>query len=155
MIILIIISFILDGIFSSFSNIFFPLFALSSLIIVYIYNKKNILHSVIMGLLFGIIFTPYFYIECICYYICFKFISYFFKRVPYNLINVLILTFLNIILYRTINFIILVISNVIVFDFNILFKSIYSSIIINLIYISIVYFIFNKIRNKKSFSLYN
>ncbi len=158
MILLIIISFILDGLLSSFSNLLVPLFTLSSLIIIYKKKKNFLIYSTITGLIYGIIFTNVFLLDLISYYICSIFIIFIFKKIDYNLINCLVLTVLNVILYRVIGFIVLSISNIIRFDMFILFKSIYSSILINLFYITIAYFIFIKIfnnSNKKKRKRYN
>ena len=144
MIILIIISIILDGVFSNFSNIFFPLFSLSLLPIIYKHKKNLIIYSLIIGLIYGLIFTNMFLLEIISYYICSLFIICFFKKFNYNIYNLLLNTLLNIILYRTINFIVLSLSNIIPFSISLLFKSIYSSLILNIIYIILIYLITNK-----------
>lgn len=144
MIILIIISIILDGVFSNFSNIFFPLFLFSLLPIIYKYKKNLIIYSLIIGLIYGLIFTNMFLLEIISYYICSLFIICFFKKFNYNIYNLLLITLLNIILYRTISFIVLSLSNIIPFSISLLFKSIYSSLILNIIYIILIYLITNK-----------
>ena len=158
MILLIIISLIFDGLLSSFSNIFIPLFTLSSLVIIYKKKKNFIWYSLIIGLLYGIIFTNMFLLELISYYLCSIFIIIYFDKMKYNLMNTFLITIINIILYRTINFLILCFSRIIKFNIFLLFKSIYSSILINLIYIAIMYFVFIKIfnkSNKKKYKLYN
>ncbi len=158
MILLIIISLIFDGLLSSFSNIFIPLFTLSSLVIIYKKKKNFIWYSLIIGLLYGIIFTNMFLLELISYYLCSIFIVIYFDKMKYNLMNTFLITIINIILYRTINFLILCFSRIIKFNIFLLFKSIYSSILINLIYIAIMYFVFIKIfnkSNKKKYKLYN
>lgn len=158
MILLIIISLIFDGLLSSFSNIFIPLFTLSSLVIIYKKKKNFIWYSLIIGLLYGIIFTNMFLLELISYYLCSIFIVIYFDKMKYNLMNTFLITIINIILYRTINFLILCFSRIIKFNMFLLFKSIYSSILINLIYIAIMYFVFIKIfnkSNKKKYKLYN
>ena len=153
--ILMIISIILDAVFSSFSNILFPLFTLVSLIIVYKTRKDFFKYSLIYGLIYGILFTNMFLLELISYYICSLFISYFFKNFKFNFLNCIVLTVLNITLYRIINFVLLVSCKTIKFNLFLLFKSIYSSILINIFYITILYFLFRKKSNKKNYKLYN
>lgn len=149
---IVIISLLLDSIFSDFTTIFYPLFTLTSLII--IYNKNILKYSIILGFIYGLVFTNLFFVEILSYFICSLFITYFFKKNHYNLINTLILTILNIIIYRVINFLILSILKIIDFKLNILFESIYTSLIINILFILICY-LFKTKCNKKTYKIYN
>ncbi|MCM1370558.1 MAG: hypothetical protein NC181_01525 [Clostridium sp.] len=155
MIVLLIISFILEGILSSFNSILFPMLVFSTLPIIYKYKKKSIMYVVLIGIMHGIIFSNLFLIDLISYFICFNIIIMFFRVFKYNYISVILITILNIVLYRIINFILLLLIKVIDFSWFLLLKSIYSSLIINIIFISLVYILFKKLCNKKNISIYN
>lgn len=141
-------SFILEGMLSSFNNIFHPLFVLSVLV-TFKDKKKYIFFSFIVGIIYGIIFTNNFLLNSIVFYICSIFIKCFFSKTQYNFINIVIITVLNIIIYRVAIFTVLSMASQI--DFNVfhLFESIYSSLISNIIFIIILYLISNK-RIKKT-----
>lgn len=141
---ILIISFLLDGILSFLLNnniIFNSLFTLISLIIIFkYYNKiddlKYLITCFIVGLLFDIVYTDTLFLNAGIYLIIGIIIIKFFKIFSYNRINSLLITFFVICLYRFFSFIVLANINVIDLNFYKLFESIYSSIILNFIYIS-------------------
>lgn len=150
MILIIFISFILDNIISLFLNhnsIFFPLFTLLSLIIIFSYNLKNhhyFLLSLGIGLLYDAAFTDVIFLNSSIFLLLSLVIYLIFKAINYNLFNIILLSLLLIISYRIITYILFLLYFNISFNIYTLIRGIYSSIIINIIYILILYFIRNK-----------
>ncbi len=140
---ILLISFFLDGIVSFVFNnniLFNSLFSLMSLIIVFKYYKrredlKYLINVSIVGLLMDIIYTDTLFLNAGIYLIVGIVVIKYYKFFTYNLLNSVILSFIVIILYRLLNF--LVLSNIgeISVDFYKLIESIYSSLLLNLIYI--------------------
>ncbi|MBQ8234359.1 MAG: rod shape-determining protein MreD [Bacilli bacterium] len=155
--IIIFISLILDGIISNISSILIPLFTLLSLIIIkpyYKINKNYLILSFILGILYDIAYTDLLYINAILFLLTGYFIIFITKRLRDNIFNVTIISILTIIYYRTLSYLTYIISTKDIFNINILFKSIYSSIIINILYIIICYIITSK-TSKKTYRKYN
>lgn len=155
--IIIFLSLILDGIISNISSILIPLFTLLSLIIIkpyYKINKNYLILSFILGILYDIAYTDLLYINAILFLLIGYFIIFITKRLKDNIFNVTIISILTIIYYRTLSYLTYIISTKDIFNINILFKSIYSSIIINIIYIIICYIITSK-KSKKPYRKYN
>ena len=155
--IIIFLSLILDGIISNISSILIPLFTLLSLIIIkpyYKINKNYLILSFILGILYDIAYTDLLYINAILFLLIGYFIIFITKRLKDNIFNVTIISILTIIYYRTLSYLTYIISTKDIFNINILFKSIYSSIIINIIYIIICYIITSK-KSKKTYRKYN
>ena len=150
MILIIILSFLLDNTISLFinqSSIFFPMFTLISLIIIFSYKLKEyrffILSSVI-GLIYDAIFTDTLFLNASLFLISSLGIYIIFKKINYNLFNVVLVSLLLIIFYRIITYFLFILSFSLSFDILALLKGIYSSLIINVLYIILLYFIRNK-----------
>ena len=141
--IIIFLSLILDGIIS---NIIIKPY--------YKINKNYLILSFILGILYDIAYTDLLYINAILFLLIGYFIIFITKRLKDNIFNVTIISILTIIYYRTLSYLTYIISTKDIFNINILFKSIYSSIIINIIYIIICYIITSKI-SKKPYRKYN
>lgn len=145
---IIFISFFLDGILSFFINnnvIFNSLFTLTSLMVICrYYKKKDALKYLILcgvvGLLLDIVYTDTLFLNSGLYLIIGVAIIKYFKLFRYNLLNSLLLLFIIICFYRTLTFIVLANVEFIKLDFYQLFKSIYSSLVLNIIYISCFFF---------------
>lgn len=145
MVLLSIFSFIFDGIFSLLfekDSLFLALFSLTSLIVIYphIIKKYKLLYfALALGFCYDIIYTqtPLFY--TILYVLLCLIILLYFRFVPYNIISSLISTSIVIFLYRIISYtcVNLIYENN--FSWDIVFKSFYSSLISNLIYVIIFY----------------
>ena len=150
-----IILFILDNIVSNLINydsIFYPLFTLLSLILIYPnYNKKNnryYIISFILGLIYDITLNTLF-LNVFIFLLLAYILRLIFSKIKYNYLSVLFISLLSIIYYRTVTYIMLVILNYLEFNINLLFKSIYSSILLNIIYVSLFYLLKKIIFNKK------
>ncbi len=139
-----ILSLILDGILSFFLNnnlIFNSLFTLTSLIIIFRYYRrkgdiKYLICCGILGLLYDIIYTDTIFLNVGIYLIIGVLVIKYFKLFSYNLLNSLLLLMIIIFLYRLLTFIVLSNVEIIKLDFNKLFKSFYSSLILNIFYIT-------------------
>ena len=151
--ILVLISLILDGIVSVYTNntILIPLFTLTSLVYIYKYyeKKENIyfLIALIIGILYDSLYTDIILLNSLV----FLFLAVIIKILNIYLSHKLsstIVKLLAIILYRITTYLILVLFNYIDFNFIYLFKSIYSSVLINIIYLIIVTLIYKKISSK-------
>ena len=155
MILLSIISFIFDGIFSVLfekNSLFLSLFSLTSLVLIYphIIKKYKLLYfSLGLGFCYDIIYTqtPLFY--TILYVLLGLVILLYFKFFPYNIVSALISTTVLIFLYRIISYTCVVLINENNFSWNIFIKSFYSSLISNAIYVIIFYNILRIYYKKK------
>jgi len=149
------ISFILDNIFSNLINydsLFYPLFTLLSLILIYPkYNKKDnryFIISFIIGLIYDIVLNTLF-LNSFIFLLLSYILRIIFNKIKYNYLSILFISILSIIYYRIVNYIILVILNYLEFNIFTLFKSICSSILLNIIYITIFHVLKRLIFNKK------
>lgn len=141
---ILLISFFLDGIVSFIFNnniLFNPLFSLMSLIIVFKYYKRRedlryLITISIVGLLVDIVYTDTLFLNAGIYLIIGIIVIKYYKFFTYNLLNSIILGFIIISLYRLLSFLVLSNMGVISVDFYKLIESIYSSLFLNLIYIS-------------------
>lgn len=140
-------SFILDGILSkyiSINSLFLPLFTIVSLVLIYPYfNNKNyryFKYIAILGLLYDIAYMNMIFYNLFIFLIL-GFINIFIKYlVSHSLYINIITTIILITTYRFINFIFIniTIGNI---NYTQLFKTIYSSFILNIIYCTIMYLI--------------
>ena len=141
---IILISFFLDGIVSFVFNnniLFNSLFSLMSLIILFRYYKrrddlKYLITASLFGLLVDIVYTDTLFLNAGIYLIVGIVIIKYYKFFTYNLLNSIILGLIVVSLYRLLNFLVLSNMGVISVNFYKLLESIYSSLLLNLIYIS-------------------
>lgn len=157
MILISLFSFFLDGIVSLFldkNSIFIPLFTLMSLIVSYplIKNKRKIIIiSTTLGLLYDIVYTQTLFTNTIIFFVIGLIVLSIFKYIKYNTFNSVIACFLIIISYRILSYISFFAFNDVELNLSLIFKSIYSSILINLVYIftfNLFYYLL-KIEDKK------
>lgn len=141
---ILVISFLLDNLISFFLNtnlLFNPLLSLVSLIIIFrYYHRKNenkyLITSFVLGLVYDIVCTDTVFLNAGIYLLLSLFIIKFYKIFSYNLLNSAILLIIVIIIYRSITFLVLSNFNFISFNLYHLLQSIYSSLILNLLYLS-------------------
>ena len=151
-----IISFLLEGIFSNMVNItnsfFAPLFSIIVLIIIYPYfnhEESSFLKTCfILGLAYDFIYTDTLVVNACIFLIIGFFIIWLNSWLSNHSISVLFMSFITIIVYRILMYSILVIVGFIPFNLNVLFTSIYSSIILNLIYADVLYLICDYVSKK-------
>lgn len=141
-------SFIFEGIISNFVCVSKPLFTLTALVIAYPYynsSKEYFKMCVFFGILYDIVYTDTLFINGIL----FLGVGLITKKLNYYLVNNLfnssIILIINIIFYRLCIYFILLLSKN---SFLNLFSSIYLSVLINLIFLYILYFIITNIRKR-------
>ena len=150
------VSFIFQGVLSNFINIdtsiFNLLLTIIALIIIYPFFCKDLgkylIYAGIYGLLYDLIYTD----TLVLYMGLFIMIAFIISLLNIifsnNIINIGFISVLVIAIYRIISYTILVMINYLPFDMNLLFHSIYSSLLVNILYAVILYFICDRISDK-------
>ncbi len=159
-IIIVIISFLLEGIVSKYiamnSLIVESLFTLISLIIIYPYfhNREHQYFGIALftGLLYDIIYTNTLCFNAIVFFIIAIIIQKINTVISNNSINVAIISFMTIILYRILVYFVLCLLNYLPFNARDLLYSIASSLVLNMIYSILLYIITDYISRKKHIS---
>lgn len=152
MILILIIAFYLDGLLSNMfivSDYLYPLCFLLSLVLIYPSFQKSELSkyyliSLIMGLLYDIVYTNTLFINFIIFFLIAILIKNIYNLVSNNYLSLILISFLVIVIYRTLTYLILSIINYKFLSIDLLFNSFYSSIITNFIYITILYLLLPK-----------
>ena len=141
-----ILSFLLDWILSRYilpTTLFLPLFTIVSLVIIYPYfnnnNLKYFRYVAIIGLLYDITYLNTLFFNFFIFVMIGFIIGLFNYLLSNNLYTSTIITVIAIILYRIINYLSVVIFKNQPFDFMNLLESIYSSLLLNIIYCIIIY----------------
>ncbi len=156
-IIFIVISVLLDGIVNNiipFINlsIFTPLLTLMSIIIIYplyIKKKKEYLITIfVTGIIYDLLYTNQLFLNAIVFLIIGLIIIYLYKKITINYISILLFSLIIIILYIAITGLILLIFNVVPVNSSKILYIIKNSILLNLIYSEILFFIMKKIPKK-------
>ena len=151
-----IISFFLDGILSHYilpNSLFLPLFTVVALVLIYPYfnnnNYRYFKYIALLGLLYDITYLDTLFLNFFIFMIIGFVVGLFNYLLSNNAyINVLI-TVTVIILYRVINYLFAVLFKNLSFSLFDLFKNIYSSLLLNIIYCIIVYSLTEIYSNKK------
>lgn len=151
-----ILSFWLDYIFLnvvSNNSIIFPLFTLMSVIIIYSFFKRHKYNKYLticagLGILYDVVYADALFLNLGLFLFLGILVKLFFKSFSYNLINSIVIGFLVICFYRLLSYIVLVTSGYLYWSFGLLLKGIYSSLIINLIYIICLYSVLSYINKK-------
>lgn len=138
--IIVVLSFLLDGVFSNIfpiNSVFYPLFTLVSLIIVYPYYSNNsdyFKYSALIGALYDLIYTDTF----IFYALLFLIIAYIISKMSGwfadNYLSLLIITLVSIITFKILSYILMVATGNLPLDLGTLLKGIYSCLIVNIVY---------------------
>ena len=144
-----IISFLLESITSNFislnNQIFIPLFSLISLVIIYPYFRTDKLRYIkacaILGFFYDIVFTDTLIMNLLLFSIIGFIISFINKIFSNNVISIVVISAIIILCYRFMSYSILCISGLFEFYGNRLWESIYSSMILNIIYAIVLYII--------------
>lgn len=151
----VIISFFLDSILTiliPIDSIFLPLFSLISLIIIYPYFHKEensyLKFSFLLGLTYDVVYTDTIFLNAFIFLLISLGIRFIHEYISNNAFNVSIMSLFTIIIYRFLTYFVLVMINYLSYDFNTLLVSIYSSLIINIIYGILLYLITDFISKK-------
>ena len=155
--IVVIVSFILEGILSKYistnSLLFESLFTLISLIIVYPYFHNNESKyfglCFFTGLLYDIVYTNTLLFNAVIFLIMAFIIKKVNNVISNNSINVAIISLIIIIIYRVIIYLVLCLISYLNFNIRDLLYSIASSLVLNMIYSVVLYLITDFISKKK------
>lgn len=140
-------SFFLDGVCSNLiqiSNLCYPLFSLLSLIIVYPYfykknRKKYYIYAFLTGNLYDILYTNTLFLNGFYFLLISVFINMIYNLITNNIYNSILISIFIIICYRLFTYLFLLLIGYVKLDIKYLFESIYSSLFINIIYIILFY----------------
>ena len=151
----IIISFILEGVFSnlvSINSLFLPLFTVTSLTILYPYFNNNqtkfISVCALVGFFYDIIYTDSLFVNTFSFTIVALSIIIIYNYINMNIFNINGLNIVIIIIFKIVSYMILCIVGYLHFKSHILVKGIYSSLMINIIYGIILYIVTDAIGKK-------
>ncbi len=157
---LLVISFIMEGLFSTIvpmDSLFCPLFTIVCLISIYPYFKKYDQNywktCIVVGFCYDIIYTNTVLVYAGLFLAIGYFASILYRFFPHRVWNHMFLIFLSLTGYRVIGFLLLVITGVISFSATRLIDSIVSSLIVNLIYCIFLYGILEILRKQKKITL--
>lgn len=155
--VILIISFLLEGIISNFvpiNGFLVPLFTLVTLIVIYpLFNEHGeyYKYAFVTGFLYDLFYTD----TIIFHAIIFCFMAFIITRLNLvfsdNYINVLIIMIVCILTYRVITYGLLVLVSSTPFNFVTLIFSILKSLIINLIYSALIFFVIKKFSKKNKY----
>ena len=149
--IVIVLSFFLEIMFSNivtFSSLFIPLFLIVSLVLMYPYFKSKlyfIIVCAICGLIYDLGFLNTAFINTLCFTTTGLMIMLIHSYMNYNLVSTNIVNIIIIVFYRIISYLLLCLTAYTNFHITTLFRGIYSSLIINIIYGITVYLLLNLI----------
>ena len=158
-IIIIIITILLDGLLTNILpytvnnlSIFTPMFTILLPIIIYPFyikeEKKYLITLIIIGIIYDLFYTNLLFYDAIVLFIFGLIMIKLYKNIGYNYIKVLIYTLLGIILYELFNYLVIIIFNLVSINLLEVIYKITHSIILNLIYVSILYIIIKKLPKK-------
>lgn len=145
----VIFSFFFESIYSNFiaidTPLLAPLFSIISLVIIFPYFNNNdfkyLKYCAIIGLCYDMVFTNTLIFNMIVFLsvgVIIKLVNIFISNNP---LNVTLISLIAIVFYRVITYLVLVIINYISFNQDILFKGVYSSLLINIIYGVFIYLV--------------
>lgn len=155
----IIIAFILEIILNNFLpfmvgnlSFFTPMFIIVSLIVIYPFFIKNktkyFFIAGIVGFIYDLFFTNLLFYNAIIFLALSFIISLLYRYINYNYLSLILFIIISICLYEGCNALIIILFNLVPMSFNKLFYKISHSLIINIIYGEILYFIINHLPNK-------
>lgn len=152
--IIIIISFLLEGIVSNFvpiNGFLAPLFTLVALIIIYpLFDEtaEYYKYAFVTGLAYDLFYTD----TILFHAIIFCFMAFIITRLNLvlsdNYLNILVIMGICILIYRVVTYSLLVLVSTMAFDFMALIISVLKSLIINLIYSALLFFVVKKCQGK-------
>ena len=158
-IIIIIVTILLDGLLTNILpytannlSLFTPMLTILIPIIIYPFyikeEKKFLITLVITGIIYDIFYTNLLFYDAIVFLLFGLMIIKLYKVIGYNYIKVLLYSLLCIILYELFNTIVILIFNLVPINLIKVLYKINHSILLNLIYVSILYIIVKKLPKK-------
>ena len=157
--IIVIISILLDGLFSNILpyapntlSLFTPMLTVTSLILIYQLNIKKeqiyYITAVVTGLIYDLLYTNLLFYNAIIFLALAVAIKYMHKYLETNYLSMAIYTIITITLYEALTAIILVVFNLIPITVGALFYKIIHSLLLNVIYVEIVFLIIKLLPKK-------
>lgn len=157
--IIMIISLLFDGILTNFLpymindlSLFTPLLTLTSILLIYPFYKKKLkdyfITVFILGIVYDLFYTNLLFFNGVLFLLIGYFISKVEKLISLNSINVIVETLIIIIIYELITGLLLFTFNMVPITIPKIFYKILHSLILNLIYAEVVYFILKIIPKK-------
>lgn len=152
--IILIVSFLLEGIVSNFvpiNGFLAPLFTLVALIIIYpLFDEVSeyYKYAFVTGLAYDLFYTD----TILFHAIIFCFMAFIITRLNLvlsdNYLNILIIMGICILIYRVVTYSLLILVSTMAFDFVALILSILKSLVLNLIYSALLFFVVKKCQKK-------
>ena len=152
--IIVIISFLLEGIISNFvpiNGFLAPLFTLVALIIIYpLFDEASeyYKYAFVTGLAYDLFYTDTILFHSIIFCFMAFIITCLNLVLSDNYLNILVIMGICILIYRVITYSLLVLVSSMAFDFIALILSVLKSLIINLIYSALLFFVVKKCQKK-------
>lgn len=152
--IILIISFLLEGIVSNYvplNGLFVPLFTLIALIVIYpLFEEisEYYRYAFVTGLIYDLFYTDTIVFHAIIFCFMAALISRLNLVLSDNYINLLIIIAICILFYRVITYTLLVLVSNVSFDFLALVFSILNSLILNLLYSAVLFFVIKRLQKK-------
>ncbi len=154
-IIALVISFFLESITSCFFpnslnmiSYFTTIYTIITLVVLYPYfdnNKKYYMLLVIFGILFDIIYTNTFLLNIVLFFIVSLFVRFINYHLATNLLNINIISIIAIIIYHLFSYFILEVIGYLQYPFMLFINIISHSLIMTIIYTTILYLILKKV----------
>lgn len=146
-------SLVFDFLFNSFlyNTIFIPLIFITFIVILepyFINKKKYFIYCYVIGFLYDLIYFNSFFLQASLFLIIGFIVYEVNKNLVKNIFISLLEVVIGIIIYRILSFFFYVINGLVIMDFYVLFESIYRSILFNVFFFSVIYFVFKKIKFK-------
>ena len=145
-IVIFVLSFLLDGALSNvipMSSLWVPLFSVVSLVLLCPYLKRQdydyYIAAVLLGICYDFVYTDTFFLNAIMFFGISFFNRMMMKHWTFDYLRVMLLLILNILFYRVGIYVILIIIGYFNWDSFQLWKGIYSSIFLNMIYGTLIY----------------
>lgn len=132
-------------------TIFLPLFGILSLLIIYPYFKRDekfVQFTLILGLVYDLVFSSVLFLNLGLYFTMSFVVIFLEKGITNTFFNINLSTIILIVLYRTLQSAVIWVFGV--YEITILswFESVYSSLLINAVFVSILYVLTNKIARR-------
>lgn len=130
------------------NTIFLNTFSLLSIYIIYPFFKNNkrkfFIIIIILGFIYDLVCSSIFGVNLILFFISAVIIAFIYDNFSVNYLNSLTASILMLIIYRFLTYFAFIKVNKLGFDFKIFISSIYSTLILNTCYITMLYFLLRK-----------
>lgn len=159
---ILIISFVLEGVFSnlvSSNSILFPLFTIVSLATIYpLFNKDKKMfyaYTAFVGVMYDIVYTNTPFINTFSYLITAYMICLIYEYITVSKFNIILISIIVILFHQTVLYLLLCLFKYTTFNEVTLLTNLYSSLIVNVIYSFILFFIVQHIKKKRDYRYRN